>query len=213
MPFWNIQKIHVKMFWESVYQIIQCRRVIEPLTKLDSLSRCQSSENVLFQYIFCLPIDPPCPSWFGEEQVTVGQLLKLFSSHSHIKLTALQLIPISHLVSLIGVETRAHKESQKPHDFHHVFAPVNQNEMDSLLNAHPQSSCGHLFTNTNNHIHVFIENMWACVSRTTSENSVSFICKCMQQGARKSNEIICYDGRTCGLSLKPLSCAVLDLFR
>lgn len=57
-------------------------------------------------------MNPPCPSGFGEEQVNVGQLFKPVSPHSHIKLPALQLIPVIHLCPLVRVETAAqHKQS------------------------------------------------------------------------------------------------------
>ena len=41
--------------------------------------------------------------------------------------------------------------------------------------------------------------------------SFSFICKFMQQGDGKSNEIICYKGGTCGVGLELVSCSVHDL--
>lgn len=58
--------------------------------------------------VLYLPVDPPCSSGFGEEQVTVRQLLEPLSPHGHIKLTALQLIAISHQGAFIGVEAREH---------------------------------------------------------------------------------------------------------
>lgn len=79
----------------------------------------------------CLPIYPPRASGFSEEEVTVGQLLKPFSSHSHIKLTAFQLIPISHLGALIGVEAKKQAQSEKCHRFHHMFYNIFQTLTDS----------------------------------------------------------------------------------
>lgn len=58
--------------------------------------------------VLYLPVDPPCSSGFGEEQVTVRQLLEPFSPHCHIKLTALQLITVIHRGAFIGVEAREH---------------------------------------------------------------------------------------------------------
>lgn len=55
----------------------------------------------------CLPINPPCTSGLGEEQVNVGQLLKPLPPHSHVKLPTLQLIPVTHLCPLVCVETAA----------------------------------------------------------------------------------------------------------
>lgn len=52
-------------------------------------------------------MNPPCPSGLGEEQVNVGQLFEPLSPHSHIKLPALQLIPVIHLCPLVRVETAA----------------------------------------------------------------------------------------------------------
>lgn len=54
--------------------------------------------------VLYLPVDPPCSSGFGEEKVTVRQLLEPLSPHGHIKLTALQLIAISHRGAFVGVE-------------------------------------------------------------------------------------------------------------
>lgn len=66
----------------------------------------------IFSAAWCLPMDPPCPSGLGEEQVNVGQLFKPVSPHSHVKLPALQLIPVIHLRPLVRVETAAqHKQS------------------------------------------------------------------------------------------------------
>lgn len=57
-------------------------------------------------------MNPPCPSGLGEEQVNVGQLFEPVSPHSHVKLPALQLIPVIHLCPLVRVETAAqHKQS------------------------------------------------------------------------------------------------------
>lgn len=58
--------------------------------------------------VLYLPVDPPCSSGFGEEQVTVRQLLEPLSPHCHVKLTTLQLIAISHWGAFIGVEAREH---------------------------------------------------------------------------------------------------------
>lgn len=68
----------------------------------------------IFSVVWCLPINPSCSSRFGEEQVIVGQLLKPLPSHSHIKLTTLQLIPIMHLCPLIGVKAKKHAHLKLP---------------------------------------------------------------------------------------------------
>lgn len=61
----------------------------------------------IFSAAWCLPTNPSCPSGLGEEQVNVGQLLKPLPPHSHVKLPALQLIPVIHLCPLVCVETAA----------------------------------------------------------------------------------------------------------
>lgn len=61
----------------------------------------------IFSAAWSLPMNPPRPSGFGEEQVNVGQLLKPLPPHSHIKLPTLQLIPVIHLCPLVRVEAAA----------------------------------------------------------------------------------------------------------
>lgn len=61
----------------------------------------------IFSAAWCLPVIPPRLSGLGEEQVNVGQLLKPLPAYSHVKLPALQLIPINHLSPIIRVETAA----------------------------------------------------------------------------------------------------------
>lgn len=62
----------------------------------------------IFAVAWCLPINPPRPSGFGEEQVDVGHLPKPLPPHGHVKLPTLQLVPVIHLCPLVRVETAAH---------------------------------------------------------------------------------------------------------
>lgn len=54
------------------------------------------------------PIDPPCFSGFGEEEISVGKLLKPLSPHCHVELAALQPTAFGHWGAFVGVEAGQH---------------------------------------------------------------------------------------------------------
>lgn len=82
-----------------------CSRILYMAATSTLVDKTQVLNKKLTKYS---PIDPLCSSGFGEEQITVGKLLKSFSPYCDVELAALQPTAISHWGAIVGVEARQH---------------------------------------------------------------------------------------------------------